>query len=733
MATVILSAVGTFVGGPIGGALGTILGQKIDGAILGSGKPREGPRIKELDVQTSSYGTQIPAIFGAMRVAGTVIWSTDLIERRAKSGSGKNRPATVNYSYSANFAVALSSRPIARIGRIWADGNLLRGAAGDFKSETVYRFHSGHGDQPLDPLLASAETIGHSPAYRGVAYVVFEEFQLADFGNRIPSLTFEIFERETPVLISDIMSVSSAGVIAGQSAVTLTGFAVQGSDCRSALLPLIATLPIIVRTAGGSVALSDWSAATANHVVLDSAASDGTDRIERPMRMRHSHSRAPATLSIRHYEPDRDFQAGVQISRSMGANHDTVQIDLPAAIGSGAARALADLNVLQRWRGLNGYKAALPIAFEAVRAGDHVVLAESSAPLRITEVEHQRGSIRIVATEWVDDVTTNLIADPGRNLSGSDRVIGETRLVIADLPAMGSDDPGRAMIAVGAAGTGAGWKRAALTIMDGDREIELGATKGIATIGHLVGALPAHSALLEDRANQPVIRLLHDGMTLPVGAGDPMAFDSPLLWIGGELVRYGSAEKIGARDYRLTQLLRGCIGSSSQVLHPDQTDVVVMDSDSLLLLDSIPAPLGSNVTVHALGLGDAEPVEAVAVVTGNAIRPPKPVHGTVVRQADGATLLQWKSRDRRMHNWSDGADIPNSEGFVEFALDLRAEGIRVASWTVSSHSLLLAPAEFTALAIPEGAALQFSIVQQGRFARSLPLLLTGTAAFGGFV
>lgn len=73
MATVILSAVGTFVGGPIGGAIGTILGQKIDGAILGSGKPREGPRIKELDVQTSSYGTQIPAIFGAMRVAGTVI------------------------------------------------------------------------------------------------------------------------------------------------------------------------------------------------------------------------------------------------------------------------------------------------------------------------------------------------------------------------------------------------------------------------------------------------------------------------------------------------------------------------------------------------------------------------------------------------------------------------------------------------------------------------------------
>ena len=40
----------------------------------------------------------------------------------------------------------------------------------------------GHGDQQPDPLLSSAEGPGMSPAHRGLAYVVFEDLQLADFG-----------------------------------------------------------------------------------------------------------------------------------------------------------------------------------------------------------------------------------------------------------------------------------------------------------------------------------------------------------------------------------------------------------------------------------------------------------------------------------------------------------------------------------------------------------------------
>ena len=115
MATLVLTAVGTAIGGPIGGAIGAIIGQQFDQNILFKPQGREGPRLQELAVQTSSYGSQIPRIFGRMRVAGTVVWATDLKETRNREGGGKGQPSTTIYSYSACFAVALSSRRIQGI------------------------------------------------------------------------------------------------------------------------------------------------------------------------------------------------------------------------------------------------------------------------------------------------------------------------------------------------------------------------------------------------------------------------------------------------------------------------------------------------------------------------------------------------------------------------------------------------------------------------------------------
>ena len=203
MATLVLTVVGTALGGPIGGAIGSLIGSQIDRAIFGSGGHSEGPRLRELAVTTASYGMPIARHYGTVRAAGTVIWATDLVESSERSG-GKGRPSTTTYSYAASFAVALASRPIRRLGRVWADGNLLRGAAGDLKVGGALRVYLGHGDQQCDPLIASAHAAG-CPAFRGLAYCVFEGLQLADFGNRIPALTFEIVADDGGVSLARLM------------------------------------------------------------------------------------------------------------------------------------------------------------------------------------------------------------------------------------------------------------------------------------------------------------------------------------------------------------------------------------------------------------------------------------------------------------------------------------------------------------------------------------------------
>src|SRR5690348_3828187 len=71
-------------------------------------------------------------------------------------------------------------------GRVWADGNLI-----DLSSFTT-RFYSGGDTQTADPLIEEIEGAGNVPAYRGLAYIVFEDMPLAQFGNRIPQLQFEV-------------------------------------------------------------------------------------------------------------------------------------------------------------------------------------------------------------------------------------------------------------------------------------------------------------------------------------------------------------------------------------------------------------------------------------------------------------------------------------------------------------------------------------------------------------
>lgn len=189
MAQVILSSVGQAIGGPIGAVIGSTLGRAIDQRVMSGLEParQKGPRLETLKVQGTAEGAPMAAVFGRARVTGQMIWAARFQEGRRTSAGGKGGPRTVEYDYSLSFAVALCEGEIDGIGRVWADGRPmdLSGAA--------MRVHRGGADQTPDPLIEAVE--GAAPAYRGVAYVVFEDLPLGPYGNRPPQLSFEIFRR----------------------------------------------------------------------------------------------------------------------------------------------------------------------------------------------------------------------------------------------------------------------------------------------------------------------------------------------------------------------------------------------------------------------------------------------------------------------------------------------------------------------------------------------------------
>jgi len=215
MAALLLSVAGAAAGSAVFGPAGAIAGRLI-GALAGNAidhalldRPRDtartqqGPRLSDLDIMASTEGAPIPRLYGRARIAGEVIWATQLeevVSTRTETtgggggggkGGGGGGTATVTtttttYQYFGNFAVGLSEGPIGSVMRVWADGKPL-----DLSGVTM-RFYPGSELQTPDPLILAKEGTGNAPAYRGLAYVVFERLALANFGNRLPQLSFEV-------------------------------------------------------------------------------------------------------------------------------------------------------------------------------------------------------------------------------------------------------------------------------------------------------------------------------------------------------------------------------------------------------------------------------------------------------------------------------------------------------------------------------------------------------------
>src|SRR6185437_10233423 len=193
MATLALSVAGQFVGGLFGGpigatigrALGALAGSAIDASIFGA-RPTTSAPTGDITLQGSSEGGAIPRLYGWSRLTGNIIWATQLDEVTQQSSGAKGTQTQTTTTYLANFALGLCEGQVARLGRIWADGDLL-----DLEGIT-YRFYPGSETQTADSLIEAKQGSGNAPAYRGLCYLVFEGLDLTPFGNRIPNLTVEL-------------------------------------------------------------------------------------------------------------------------------------------------------------------------------------------------------------------------------------------------------------------------------------------------------------------------------------------------------------------------------------------------------------------------------------------------------------------------------------------------------------------------------------------------------------
>lgn len=317
-------------------------------------------------------------------------------------------------------------------------------------------------------------------------------------------------------------------------------------------------------------------------------------------------------------------------------------------------------------------------------------------------------------------------ASAGRPVDQPDLVHGPTSLLLLDLPVPSGEAAARPRLLAAAAGAGAGWRRAELSSsFDGGASwTAAGATAPPAIIGTALSAPEGVGAALFDERNSVEIELLNDSMWLESRTDSALASGANLAALGEELIQFGIALPLGGRRFRLSRLLRGRRGTEwAAGLHSPGEPFVLIEAESLAAIEVPPGALGATARVLATGLGDPDGVLATREVSGEALRPPSPVHLRALRRTNGDLALSWVRRSRSGWIWLSGTDTALGEESEAYRLTLSGAG--------SGRSLILSSPDYLYTATEQAAdglagPVAVEVVQLGTSAPSRPASLVTT-------
>ncbi|WP_448584853.1 GTA baseplate fiber-binding domain-containing protein [Thermaurantiacus sp.] len=660
MASILFSTVGQALGGPLAGVAGALAGQGADALLFGRRRRDLQPMAR---FGTSAYGEPIPRVYGTIRQAGLLIWASPV---RTESG-GKGRQADRRAKHMS-MAFALSSRPVRAVHRIWADGAEFRDRDGRFATPTVMRVWTGGADQPLDPAIAAEEGLDGAPAYRRLAYVVFEHLSLAPFGNRVPSFSFEV-EADPPGEggVNDVGRwlrdlAAEAGLVADADPLEapLHGFAAAAADWREAVETLaeIASVrfddqrevPCFVR-AGAQVALSRADLVRTG---------DGGGRGRRHLGLSDRSGARIACRSITYLDVERDYLPGTQTAY---AGDGTVELRsaYPVAAFAGpmlglARRLLAeanasgetvDIGLSWRWLGLRpGDRLRLPDA-----ASEWDVTRIRIAPMMLVVACRRCGAARAGAPGP---------SDPGRVQRAPVVPVPATVLLATELPHL----PGRAASpALTVVATGPpGWRGATVEWAPpgSSTPAVVGEAVRVLPHGHLAAALPAGPAGIWDEAGELVLETADPGFELLDQPRLEVLLGRTLLLVGDELLGFRTAIREGATRWRLRGLLRGQHFTRAST-HGAGTAWVGIDPAAVVDLPFDLAWAGGELALWAAGPGDGTvPAMTSRMLDGRSAAPLPPAH-VRVEAAEGPSIrIAWIPRARTLADWSaeTGGSLP---------------------------------------------------------------------------
>lgn len=696
MATLVLSQVGSAIGGPLGALGGSLAGSAIDQAIFAP------PNLADLTRQGADYGAAIPRVYGTIRVAGNVLWSSGL----QSSGFG-GKLVGGGTSYSTSIAIGVSARPVLSFGRIWADGKLMRDG-GQLAIAGQVRFYLGTEDQVADAAIVANVGAAAAPAFRGIAYVVFDTISLTAFADRVPTFSFEVTADAASVpvgaIAADLFAASGCAVPDGSALVqALDGYGLGRSATNATALEQLATIaphdPV-----GGGAALRlvppVGGAPTALADIEIGAYVGGKPGLVRNWR-RASMLRPPRTVTIGYMDATRQYQSGLQTANGDGASHVAIEQDLPAVLSAPAARGIAERALRDAETARATRTITLPYSRAPIEVGDAITVAGDATLWRVRRqaLEGMVVALDLEATPtWL---AAPLAADAGQGPANALAVQGPSVLQILDLPDFAGNAGAGPRLWLAVSGMNPNWRAANLLVSydGGASYASLGTVRTPDTIGTTTSVLASGTTTGWDMTNSVEIALANQSDGLQSSAAASVLAGANLVAIGQELIGFQTATPTAPGRYVLSGLLRGQFGTEFAASgHAIGEPFALLDQARIRSLDLPVGKLGTIGLFKAVGPLDAPSAIAAqsVVIRGNNLRPISPTNLQLTIAGDGTLNISWTRRSRLGFGWPAGTPPPLGELSENYQIVLTPMAGSSAMFSANTSSVAITPAQQTA-------------------------------------
>lgn len=740
-------------GNPLGAIKGAAIGLTLGNVLFPTKLPGvSGPRLDDLEVTLSSYGTPIPIIYGTFRAAGNIIWATDLVEvatTTRQGGKGGGGQKVTNFSYYGNFAVALSGRDISSIKRIWANKKIIFDTSNpnnptptvlsdglslmyELPGQGEIRIY--HGNQTIpDDRIVTYEGAGQVPNYKNIAYIVFtgeSGFALADFGNSIPNIEAEI-EADVSIQVGDVIGdiVARAGTsVVGNIWIDdiLMGYAISSqTNAVDALIPLSLVYDFDLVEERHNINVIERPRAIVATIENDDLAAysaDGQPPDLLPL-VRAFESTVPVRVDISYPDPDFDYQVVTQSVTRQQIMGDVVrEVQLPIVIDGDMARQVATRAM---W-GEAGERITATISlsdkWRELRAGETLALPVTSGYLPFRIISVLRGQDNTIKLDVVYDDAAAYVnglagAEPRPTGNGL-RISEPSTWMVLDAPLLTTTSSVTGLY--WAVHSGPGWRGATFErSLDGVNFDIVSGVSDKAYIGDVAVALPNGSTDIFDEINTLTVVMRSSDVQL-VSVTDLDVFNgSNAFWLGdedgnanGEIIQFRQANLIAANTYELSGLLRGRLGTEFAAPLHTNNQVLVM-----LQIAVFDADFGlSDWNLIRQYVAYSRYVDESLVTprdftnTGERARPRSASHVEGERDVSNNLTIEWIPRTR-IPTTGLVELVPLGENIEEYEIDILSGVTIVRTITVNSPLATYSAAEQTADGLTPGNLVDMEIYQ----------------------